>query len=112
MAKGGASGMINDIAHWLSDSTHWHGPDGHPHTAEVEHLQYSLIALLIAGLIALPLGMLIGHTGRGSFVVVAIANSFRALPTVGLLVFFYILHLTPHPRHRQGQPTSSRARSS
>ena len=39
--------------------------------------------------------MLIGHTGRGSFVVVAIANSFRALPTVGLLTFFYIL-ISPH----------------
>jgi osmoprotectant transport system permease protein len=60
-----------------------------------EHLEYSLIALLIAALIALPLGTLIGHTGRGSFVVVAIANSFRALPTVGLLVFFYIL-ISPH----------------
>ncbi len=86
--------MINDVANWLSDSSHWSGPDGIP-THLKEHLQYSLIALLIAALIALPLGMLIGHTGRGSFVVVAIANSFRALPTVGLLVFFYIL-ISPH----------------
>jgi osmoprotectant transport system permease protein len=94
VAKGGASGMINDVASWLSDSAHWSGPDGIPVHLK-EHLQYSLIALLIAALIALPLGMLIGHTGRGSFVVVAIANSFRALPTVGLLVFFYIL-ISPH----------------
>ncbi|HJQ01385.1 MAG TPA: ABC transporter permease [Jatrophihabitans sp.] len=86
--------MIHDIASWLSDSTHWSGPDGIP-TRLLEHLEYSLIALLIAALIALPLGTLIGHTGRGSFVVVAIANSFRALPTVGLLVFFYIL-ISPH----------------
>jgi osmoprotectant transport system permease protein len=86
--------MINDVANWLSDSAHWSGPDGIPVHLK-EHLQYSLVALLIAALIALPLGMLIGHTGRGSFVVVAIANSFRALPTVGLLVFFYIL-ISPH----------------
>lgn len=86
--------MISDIAHWLSDSSHWSGADGIP-THLTEHLQYALIALLIAALIALPLGLLIGHTGRGSFVVVAIANSFRALPTVGLLVFFYIL-ISPH----------------
>jgi osmoprotectant transport system permease protein len=86
--------MIHDIASWLSDSAHWTGPEGIP-TRLWEHLEYSLIALLIAALIALPLGTLIGHTGRGSFVVVAIANSFRALPTVGLLVFFYIL-LSPH----------------
>jgi osmoprotectant transport system permease protein len=94
--------MINDIAHWLSDSSHWHGPDGIPIHLK-EHLQYSLIALLIAALVALPLGMLIGHTGRGSFVVVAIANSFRALPTVGLLVFFYIL-ISPHI-HGTGEAT-------
>ncbi len=94
MAAGGASGMINDIGHWLSNSEHWHGADGVPAHLR-EHLQYSLFALLIAGLIALPLGMLIGHFGRGSFVVVAIANSFRALPTLGLLTFFFIL-ISPH----------------
>ncbi|MGI8664779.1 MAG: ABC transporter permease [Jatrophihabitans sp.] len=86
--------MITDIANWLSTSAHWHGPDGIPVHLK-EHLEYSLIALLIGALIALPLGLLIGHTGRGSFVVVAIANSFRALPTVGLLTFFYIL-ISPH----------------
>ena len=86
--------MISDIWTWLSTAEHWQGPDGVP-THLKEHLQYSFIALLIAAAIALPLGMLIGHTGRGSFVVVAIANSFRALPTVGLLTFFVIL-LAPH----------------
>lgn len=94
MATGGAQAMISDISTWLSDSSHWSGPDGIP-THLREHLQYSLFALLIAALIALPLGMVIGHTGRGSFVVVAIANSFRALPTVGLLTFFYLL-ISPH----------------
>jgi osmoprotectant transport system permease protein len=92
--------MLSDIAHWLTNSTHWHGPDGVP-THLREHLQYSLLALLIAAAIALPLGLLIGHTGRGGFVVVAIANSFRALPTVGLLTFFVIL-ISPHI-HSRGQ---------
>jgi osmoprotectant transport system permease protein len=95
MATGGAAGVIvTDISNWLSDSSHWSGPDGVPARLR-EHLQYSLIALLIAAAIAIPLGMLIGHTRRGTFAVVAIANSFRALPTVGLLTFFYIL-LAPH----------------
>lgn len=86
--------IVTDVSNWLSDSAHWSGPDGVP-THLKEHLQYSLVALIIAGLIAIPLGLLIGHTGKGSFVVVAIANSFRALPTVGLLTFFYIL-IAPH----------------
>lgn len=92
--------MINDIAKWLSASAHWHGADGVP-THLKEHLQYSLIALVIAAAIAVPLGLLIGHTGRGGFIVVAIANSFRALPTVGLLTFFVIL-ISPHI-HSTGQ---------
>jgi len=86
--------IVSDISHWLSDSSHWSGPDGVPARLR-EHLEYSLLALLIAALIAIPLGLLIGHTRRGTFVVVAIANSFRALPTVGLLTFFYIL-ISPH----------------
>lgn len=94
MATGGVTAMLSDISSWLTTSQHWHGADGIP-THLKEHLQYSLIALLIAAAIALPLGLLIGHTGRGSFVVVAIANSFRALPTVGLLTFFVIL-ISPH----------------
>jgi len=95
VAAGGAAGMIvTDVSHWLSDPSHWSGPDGVPARLR-EHLQYSLVALLIAAAIAIPVGLLIGHTRRGTFAVVAIANSFRALPTVGLLTFFYIL-LAPH----------------
>ena len=86
--------MITDIWNWLTTAEHWHGPDGVPIHLK-EHLQYSLIALLVAAAVALPLGLLIGHTGRGSFVVVAVANSFRALPSVGLLTFFVIL-VAPH----------------
>ena len=86
--------IVTDVAHWLSNSSHWSGPDGVPARLR-EHLEYSLLALLIAAVIAIPLGLLIGHTRRGTFAVVAIANSFRALPTVGLLTFFYIL-LAPH----------------
>ncbi|MEO6703939.1 MAG: ABC transporter permease subunit [Jatrophihabitantaceae bacterium] len=86
--------IVSDVTKWLSASAHWTSPDGVPARLR-EHLQYSLIALLIAALIAIPIGLLIGHTRRGTFVVIAIANSFRALPTVGLITFFYIL-LAPH----------------
>lgn len=71
---------------WLSASAQWHGQDGIP-TRLVEHLEYSGFALLLAVVVALPLGLLIGHTGRGGFVVAGLANGFRALPTLGLVVF-------------------------
>ena len=41
---------------------------------------------LLMAVIAIPLGMLIGHTGKGTFLVVTGVNSLRALPTLGVLL--------------------------
>jgi osmoprotectant transport system permease protein len=70
---------------WLTASAHWSGGDGIPYRL-LEHLEYSALALVIAALIALPIGALVGHTGRGGFAVVTIANFARAIPTLGLLL--------------------------
>lgn len=53
----------------------------------LEHLGYSLLAVLIAVAIGLPLGVAIGHTQRGSQVVLALSGALRALPTLGLLTW-------------------------
>ncbi|MEU6140264.1 ABC transporter permease subunit [Streptomyces sp. NPDC047081] len=79
---------------WLFDSRNWSGADGVP-VRVAEHLQYSLTAVLIALLIALPLGLAVGHTGRGKRAVVSFANALRALPTLGIVVLLVIL-LAPH----------------
>jgi osmoprotectant transport system permease protein len=86
--------MIHGILAFLTTSAHWHGPEGIP-TRLFEHLEYSLIAVIIAAAIALPIGLLIGHTGKGTVVVAGIANSLRALPTFGLLILFVVL-ISPH----------------
>jgi len=70
---------------WLLDPANWAGPQGVPQRL-VEHLGYTALTLLIAIIIAVPLGAWIGHTGRGGFLVVGLANGLRALPTLGLLV--------------------------
>lgn len=57
----------------------------------LEHLQYTAIAVAVSALIALPLGLAIGHTRRGSFVVVTLVNSLRALPTLGVLLLGVLL---------------------
>lgn len=75
---------------WLTDPTHWTGSGGIP-TRLLEHLQYSALVLLIAAAIAVPIGLYIGHTGRGRVVAVAVAGALRALPTLGLLVLFALL---------------------
>lgn len=85
--------FFSGIWDFLTTSANWHGSTGIPQRVW-EHLQYSGIALIIAAFIALPLGLLLGHTGRGQFLVTGI-NSLRALPTFGLLVFF-VVWISPH----------------
>ena len=83
-----------DVVTWLTDffgdPARWSGPDGIP-VRLLEHLEFSVLALVLAMLIAIPLGLLIGHTGRGGVVVVVSANLARALPTLGILVLFVLL---------------------
>ncbi len=86
--------MIGKIIEFITDPAHWQGPEGIP-TRLLEHVEYSAVAVLVALVIALPLGLLIGHTGRGTTVVAGLANSLRALPTIGLLIFFVVL-ISPH----------------
>jgi osmoprotectant transport system permease protein len=72
------------LGQWLTDPTHWHGSTGVP-TRLVEHLEYTGLAMLFALVIAVPIGVVVGHTGRGGFAVVGVANGLRALPSLGLL---------------------------
>lgn len=84
---------MNLVLSWLTDPAHWSGDDGVPHRV-LEHLSYSAVALVIAALIAIPLGLYVGHTGRGKFLVVNVAGAARAIPSLGLL-FIMVLLLGP-----------------
>jgi len=75
--------MIDNILGWLTDPVQWSGPDGIP-ARVTQHLGYSVVTLLVAAVIAIPLGLLVDHTGRGRFLV-SMANSLRAVPSLGLL---------------------------
>jgi osmoprotectant transport system permease protein len=57
----------------------------------VQHLFYTALSVLLAAVIAIPLGILIGHTGRGSFLVIGTSNAARAVPSLGLLVLVVLL---------------------
>ena len=56
-----------------------------------EHLFYTFVSLAVAAAIAIPLGWLIGHTGRGREVAVAVSGAARAIPSFGLLVLLVLL---------------------
>ena len=57
----------------------------------LEHVGYSLLTMVIALVIAVPLGLWVGHSGRGGGVVVGLAGALRSLPTLGLLTLFTLL---------------------
>jgi osmoprotectant transport system permease protein len=84
--------VLNGIGSWLTDPAHWSGPNGIPQRV-LEHLTYAGISLLISALVAIPLGIVVGHSGRAKWTV-SIANSLRAVPSLGLL-FAVALWLGP-----------------
>lgn len=74
---------------WVTTSAHWQGSDSIPQQI-IAHLGYTVLPLLIAALIGIPLGVAIGHTGRGAVLVVNLANAWRAIPTLGLLILLAV----------------------
>ncbi|MFY0080410.1 ABC transporter permease, partial [Acinetobacter baumannii] len=54
-------------------------------------LLYTLVSVLVAAAIAIPLGWYIGHTGKGRETAVAISGAARAIPSFGLLILLTLL---------------------
>ncbi|MEI2827698.1 MAG: ABC transporter permease [Dermatophilaceae bacterium] len=75
--------MLTSIWTWLTAPEQWTGTRGIPNRL-VEHLGYSVVSLVIAAFIAIPLGLWVGHTGRARWLVTA-SNAARAIPSLGLL---------------------------
>lgn len=88
LADNGLPGL-DRVPVWFNDPANWWGADGL--VARVrEHAVYTVVIVLVAILIALPVGLLVGHTGRGVFLVVGVANGLRAVPTLGLVVLLVV----------------------
>lgn len=60
-------------------------------TAIAQHLAFTFGSVLIAAVIAIPVGWLIGHTGRGREFAIFLAGAARALPSLGLIVLLVLL---------------------
>lgn len=75
---------------YIFTAENWSGKAGLG-TRILEHLQYTGVAVAVSALIAIPIGLIIGHTGRGSFLVVTAVNALRALPTLGVLLLGVLL---------------------
>lgn len=93
VASNGLPGL-HRVVIWFNDPANWWGPSGL--LARLgEHVVYTLVLVLAAVVLALPAGLLIGHSGRGVAVVAGAANGMRAIPSLGLLLFLIVL-VSPH----------------
>lgn len=79
--------LFGDALAWLTDPAQWSGAGGIP-ARTLQHLAITALALGIAACVALPAGVLIGHTRRGAGLVGGLSGAARALPTLGLLTLF------------------------
>lgn len=80
-------GLLAQTLRWLNDPLNWQGSHGVP-ALTIEHLGMSAAAVLLAAVVALPLGVWLGHRPRGGALTVVASNTSRALPTLALLFIF------------------------
>jgi osmoprotectant transport system permease protein len=64
---------------------------GGPHellTLAGTHMRISVIAVLLACAVSIPIGLYLGHIGKGEFLAISVSNVGRAVPSLALLAFF------------------------
>lgn len=84
--------VLGEALVFLTDGTNWTGSSGIPSRLS-EHVQMTLLATGLAALVALPVGLLIGHTQKGEFLAISVGNLGRALPSFGILAIVFPLTL-------------------
>lgn len=77
--------FLGDVVSWFSDPVNWQGEDGMPHRLR-EHVTMCVAALLTAAALALPVGLYMGHTGRGGSLAINVSNLGRAVPSFAIIV--------------------------
>jgi osmoprotectant transport system permease protein len=76
--------FLGQVLAWFAAPEQWTGRDSIPvHLGG--HLALSGAALVGGVLIALPIGIAIGHTGRGAFLAIGLSNIGRAIPSLAIL---------------------------
>ena len=80
--------ILASVVQWLTNPAHWQGPDGIP-VRLTEHVQLSAESVAIGALIALPIGVGLGHFGRFGNLAINISNIGRAVPSFGILVIAF-----------------------
>jgi len=84
--------VLGQVVTWFSAPEQWTGRDSIP-VHLIGHLALSGWAMVGGLLIALPIGIAIGHTGRGAFVAIGLSNVGRAIPSLAILGIVFPISL-------------------
>jgi osmoprotectant transport system permease protein len=95
-AREGEHTLMDGVVGFFTDAANWSGTTGIPNRL-LEHLEICVVAVLLAALVAVPVGLYIGHTNRGSGVAINFANIGRAVPSYAMMVIPLPLALTLAP---------------
>lgn len=79
------TGVVDDALAYLNDPLSWTRTGGIVDLT-VEHLLLTAAAVLLAAVVALPVGAWLGHVRRGAGLVVWLTNATRAVPTLGVIL--------------------------
>jgi osmoprotectant transport system permease protein len=82
--------FLLEVVAWFADPARWSGPRGIPYRT-FEHLQLSVVATLLAVVVALPPAAWLAHQRRAEFFATAIVNVGRAVPSFGIIVVAALL---------------------
>jgi osmoprotectant transport system permease protein len=80
---------FGDAVVYLNDPFNWTRPGGILDLL-AQHLAVSAAAVLLAAVLAIPSGVLLGRSGRGAGAIVVLSNVSRAVPTLALLTVFAV----------------------
>ena len=90
-------GFLGDVVAWFTEAENWQGTAGVTHRL-YEHIVMSVLCIGVAAAISLPAGVVLGHLGKGGWLVINVSNIGRALPSFAILVLAYqFLGLGPEP---------------
>lgn len=82
--------VLGGLVEWFADPANWDGTDGVPNRV-FQHVWYSVVATALALVIALPLGLTVGHTGRGGALAINLSNIGRSVPSFGIIILAFLL---------------------
>jgi osmoprotectant transport system permease protein len=87
---------VTELIGWLTNPASWQGDTGIPFRL-AEHAAIAAVSILAATLVALPVGLWIGHTGRGAAIAISASNIGRALPSYAVIVMILPISLAISP---------------